>query len=242
MIHSFSLDNYARSGDWLYARVLGNSIKLAFLTMISCLALAYPMAYVMATASKSLRQFLMILIVIPFWSNLVLRAYAIRFLLGRTGPLSQLLVAVGLFHEPVALSDGNLAVWFGMLTNYLPFMVLPLYVTLEKFDFTLFEAAKDLGASSWHLLGRVLLPITKKGIVTGCILVFVPALGEFVIPELLGGARNMLIGNLITEQFLKVRDWPFGSALSILLIAPVFLALLFNPREDKPSWVRKSEA
>lgn len=217
IIFDFSFANYKRASDLLYFRIFWNSIKLATLTTVSCLIIGYPMAYTLATAPAKFRHTLLILVIIPFWTNLVLRAYAIKFLLTRQ----------------FGMSEGDLAVWLGMVTNYLPFMVIPLYVALEKFDFSLLEAARDLGASSVQSFRRVLLPLTKKAVITGCILVFIPALGEFVIPELLGGARTMLIGNLIAEQFLKARDWPFGSALSILLIAPVFFVLLLNPKAEE---------
>jgi spermidine/putrescine transport system permease protein len=184
------------------------------------------MAYVMATASKQMRSVLLILIVIPFWTNFVIRAYALKVLFGEHGPLSQLAMYLGWISEPMGFGNGQWAVWLGMVTNYLPFMVLPLYVSLEKFDFSLLEAAKDLGANPIKTLLRVMVPLTKPGIVTGLIFVFTPALGEFVIPDLLGGARTMLIGNLITEQFLKSRDWPFGSALSLLLILIVTASLV----------------
>ena len=201
------------------------------------------MAYVMATASARVRSALLVLVVIPFWTNFVVRAYAIKVLFGETGPVNQLALALGLISEPVIFSNSDFSVWLGMVTNYLPFMVLPLYVALEKFDFSLLEAAKDLGAPGWKILLKVLVPLTKPGIITGTIFVFTPALGEFIIPDLLGGARTLLVGSLITEQFLKTRDWPFGSALSLLLIVIVMVSLMIYMRvssqqeeeERKPS-------
>jgi len=232
VVFRFSAENYFRATDWIYLRIFWNSLKLASLTALSCLFIGYPMAYVMATSSARMRSLLLILVVIPFWTNFVVRAYAIKVLFGELGPVNQVALALGLVHEPIAMANSDFAVWVGMVTNYLPFMVLPLYVALEKFDFTLLEAAKDLGASSWHILSRVLIPLTKPGIITGLIFVFTPALGEFVIPDLLGGARTMLIGNLITEQFLKTRDWPFGSALSLLLILVVMASLTLYLRME----------
>ncbi|MEO5970535.1 MAG: ABC transporter permease [Bdellovibrionia bacterium] len=225
VVFRFSTDNYLRAGDWVYLRIFANSLKLASLTALCCLVIGYPMAYVMATASTRIRSFLLILVILPFWTNFVIRAYAIKVLFGDYGPLNHFLMKLGLTSEPIAFGNNDWSVWFGMVTNYLPFMVLPLYVALEKFDFPLIEAAKDLGASSWKVLWRILFPLTKPGIVTGFIFVFTPALGEFVIPDLLGGSRTMLIGNLITEQFLKTRDWPFGAALSILVILIVMVCL-----------------
>lgn len=230
VVYRFSVDNYVRATDWIYLRIFWNSLKLASLTAISCLIIGYPMAYVMATSSARVRSALLILVVIPFWTNFVVRAYAIKILFGELGPVNQLALALGLIHEPIVFANTDFSVWLGMVTNYLPFMVLPLYVALEKFDFSLLEAAKDLGAPGWKILLKVLIPLTKPGIITGSIFVFTPALGEFVIPDLLGGARTMLIGNLITEQFLKTRDWPFGSALSLLLIMIVLASLMIYLR------------
>ena len=167
---------------------------------------------------------------IPFWTNFVVRAYAIKILFSELGPVNQIGMALGMIHEPVIFANTDFSVWLGMVTNYLPFMVLPLYVALEKFDFSLLEAAKDLGAGSWNILWRVLVPLTKAGIVTGLIFVFTPALGEFVIPDLLGGSKTMLIGSLVTEQFLKTRDWPFGAALSLILIVLVMGSLVIYLR------------
>lgn len=212
VVFQFSTENYTRATDFLYLKIFWNSLRLAALTAVSCLLIGYPMAYVMATASPAIRNILLVLVVVPFWTNLVVRTYAVKIL----------------FREP-----GELVVWVGMVTNYLPFMILPLYVALEKFDFSLIEAARDLGASSWRILVDILIPLTKPGIVTGLIFVFTPALGEFVIPDLLGGARTMLVGNLITEQFLKTRDWPFGSALSLILILIVMMSLFVYLRTTR---------
>lgn len=225
IVFHFQLDNYVRATDWVYLRVFWSSFKLASVTAILCLLIGYPMAYVMATASVRVRSILQIGVVIPFWTNLVVRAYATKVWLSEAGPFQQFLVSLGLIHSPMSLDSGGVAVILGMVTNYLPFMVLPLYVSIEKFDFSLMEAAKDLGASPLRVLTRVLFPLTQTGIMTGLVLVFTPALGEFVIPDLLGGARVMLMGNLITEQFLKTRDWPFGAALSLILILMVLVSL-----------------
>jgi spermidine/putrescine transport system permease protein len=233
VVYHFNTENYLRAADWIYLRIFVNSLKLASLTAFFCLFLGYPMAYVMAIASTRVRSLLLILVILPFWTNFVIRAYAIKVLFGDYGPLNRVLSVLGWIHEPIAFGNTDFSVWFGMVTNYLPFMVLPLYVALEKFDFSLMEAAKDLGASSWNVLWRVLFPLTRAGIVTGCIFVFTPALGEFVIPDLLGGARTMLIGNLITEQFLKARDWPFGAALSILVILIVLMSLVIYLRVEE---------
>lgn len=225
IVYDFTFANYKRVVDAIYLKIFLNSVWLAIVTAFSCLVLGYPMAYVMATSSKKWRPVLLMLVIIPFWTNFVVRAYAVKVLLADQGPLNQLILFLRLSHEPIAFSNSAFSVWLGMVTNYLPFMVLPLYVTLEKFDFSLLEAARDLGARSWHVLFQILLPITRPGIITGFILVFTPALGEFVVPDMFGGSRTMLIGNLITDQFLKSRDWPFGSAISILLMITVLGSL-----------------
>jgi spermidine/putrescine transport system permease protein len=230
VIFRFNPENYIRATDWIYLRIFWNSLKLASLTSLCCLLLGYPMAFVMATSTRRVRPVLLTLVIIPFWTNFVVRAYATKVLFGEFGPINQLAMSMGLVREPFPFLNSDFSVWLGMVTNYLPFMVLPLFVSLEKFDFTLLEAARDLGASSWKVLWRILVPLTRSGIVTGLVFVFTPALGEFVIPDLLGGARTMLVGNLITEQFLKTRDWPFGSALSLLLILLVMGSLLIYLR------------
>jgi spermidine/putrescine transport system permease protein len=200
-------------------------VELATITSASCLLLGFPVAYVMATASPRWRQILMAMVVIPFWTNFVIRAYAIKFLLSDYGLINTMGIFFHLWKEPIYFGNSAFSVWLGMVTNYIPFMILPLYVSLDKFDFTMLEAARDLGASSWNTFWKVLLPLVKTGVITGLIFVFTPALGEFVVPDLLGGAKTMLIGNLITEQFMKTRDWPFGSALSLLLIVAVLVTL-----------------
>jgi len=232
VVFRFTAENYLRATDWIYLRILWNSFKLAIFTAVCCLGIGYPMAYVMATASVRVRSLLLVFVVIPFWTNFVVRAYATKVLFGEYGPVNQLALSLGIIHEPFHFANSDFSVWLGMVTNYLPFMVLPLYVALEKFDFSLIEAAKDLGASSWKILWKILIPLTKPGIVSGFIFVFTPALGEFVIPDLLGGAKTMLIGNLITEQFLKARDWPFGASLSLLLIVIVMASLLIYLRTE----------
>lgn len=222
---NFSLGNYFRIFDSVYLKIFLRSLQLAAVTSISCLLLGFPVAYVMATASPRWRQILMAMVVIPFWTNFVIRAYAIKFLLSDYGLINSLGMFLHLWSEPIYFSNSAFSVWLGMVTNYIPFMILPLYVSLEKFDFTMLEAARDLGASSWNSFWKVLVPLIKTGLITGLIFVFTPALGEFVVPDLLGGAKTMLIGNLITEQFMKTRDWPFGSALSLLLIVAVLVSL-----------------
>lgn len=215
---SFHPENYARVFEPVYFKVFFESFKLSLLTSILCLLVGYPVAWAMATAPKSWRAALVLIMAVPFLTNLIIRVYALRILLGMDGPLQALLTWIGIPFDPFLFSQNRELVLYGMVTTYLPFMVFPIFSALEKFDFSIVEAAQDLGASHWKVLTSVLIPNTRVAIASGLILVFVPCLGEFVIPDLLGGARTMLAGNLITEQFLKTRDWPFGAALSVVMI------------------------
>ena len=244
IVYDWSFDNFIRVFDWLYLRIFYESFKLAAMTTFFCLIIGYPLAYVLATSSVRWRVVLLTLLVIPFWTNFVVRTYAIKALFAEQGPLNQFLIHWGWITEPLQLSNSLWMVWVGMVTNYLPYMVLPLYVAIDKFDFSLLEAGRDLGASSIKNFTKVLLPLTKSGMITGSILVFTPALGEFLIPDILGGAKTMLLGNLITDQFLKMRDWPFGSALSVLLLSVVSVSLIFVIRlwsEEQEEEERLSE-
>lgn len=235
IVYQFGPQNYLRAADPIYLKIVFNSLKLALFTTVSCLLLGFPLAWVIATSRGWLKGFLLAAVVIPFWTNFVVRAYAVKLLLSEHGPVSALLSALGLIVAPMDLGNNELAVWIGMVTNYLPFLVLPLYVTIDRFDFTLIEAARDLGASAPRLFWQVVVPLTRPGWLSGAVFVFTPALGEFVIPDLLGGARTMLVGNLITDQFLKSRDWPFGSAIALLLMAAVMISLWIQLREGGDS-------
>lgn len=221
-----TLENYRRAFSFSYLGILFESLKLAFLTTLSCVLLGVVMSWAMSTAPIRQRHFYVCAVALPFLTNLVIRIYALRVFVGYDGPLQTLLTTLGLSFDPFVLSQNRLLVFYGMVTTYLPFMVLPLYGAFEKFDFSLVEAAQDLGAGPWEILVSVILPNLKKALVSGALLVFIPSLGEYVIPDLLGGAKNMLYGNLITEEFLKARNWPLGSALSVLLVV-VLLGIVF---------------
>lgn len=222
---TIGVGNFTRSFDPLYARVFERSLILALATSALCLAIGLPMALAMATASARARSAYVLLMAVPFLTNLVIRICALKSFTAFDGPLAKTLTALGIVFDPFALSQNMPLVMYGMVSSYLPFMVFPLYGALERFDFSLVEAAQDLGATYWQVLARVVMPCMRKAIVSGLLLVFIPALGEFVIPDLLGGAKAMLMGNLISEQFLKSRDWPFGAALSVLLMALLALAI-----------------
>lgn len=219
----WSFAAYKRAFDPLYLLVLWSSLKLAGFTTLTCLALGFPMAWYMATLPRHLRSLALILVLMPFISNFVVRTYAIKFLIGLDGPLNRFVTHLGLVQTPLFLKDVRAAVWFGMVTNYLPFAVLPIYVAVERFDFSLIESAKDLGANSLQVFTRIVFPVVKPALMTAMTLVFIPALGELLIPDLLGGGKTMYAGNLLAEQFLKARDWPFGAALCVLMMSLVGL-------------------
>ncbi|MEK2644929.1 ABC transporter permease [Bdellovibrio sp. BCCA] len=232
----FAFENYLRVFSETYAGILFESLKLASLTTFLCLVLGILISWAMATADSSVRRLYVLAMALPFLTNLVIRVYAIRVFVGVDGPLQLFLQFLGVPFDPFSLTQNKFLVLYGMVTTYLPFMVLPLYGAFEKFDFNLVEAAQDLGAGSWKILFSVILPNLKKALWSGALLVFIPSLGEYVIPDLLGGAKNMLYGNLITEQFLKSRDWPFGSALSVvMMVILVGLVFVMQRRRGKVS-------
>ncbi len=230
VVYELSFENYLRMFDVLYLRIYWSSIKLAVMTVAACLLIGYPTALWMARSDAKMRKLLMVLVMLPFLTNFIIRAHGIKILLSHKGPIKALLFGMGWVNEDFSLTESSLAVWIGMVSNYLPFMILPLYAALERFDFSLVEAARDLGASRFQAFQKIVLPMTSQAMISGSILVFMPALGEFIIPDFLGGARVMLMGNLITEQFLKARDWPFGAALAVLMLATVMLPMIWNLR------------
>jgi spermidine/putrescine transport system permease protein len=224
---------YLRMMDTVYGKVLWASLKLASQTALSCLIIGYPMAWYMSRLSQSKKKMAMLLVLLPLMSNFVARAYAVKFLVGMDGPINQFVRFLGWTGDPLFLDTPRLIIWFGMLTNYLPFFVLPLFVAIERFDFSLVEAARDLGASWWTVWWRVLWPMTRKAAYTGMILVFVPAMGEFVIPDFMGGGKTMYLGNLMTEQFLRVRDWSFGAAICVLMMLSITITAMLLTKEPR---------
>lgn len=208
-----------RSLDPLYLGILWRSLRLALLTTAACLVLGFPVAWVLRGMKGRARDLALLAVVLPSWTNLLVKNYAWMVILRREGPVNALLVRSGLVAEPLSLLFNEGAVLVGLVHTFLPFMVLPLYAALEGLDPRVLEAARDLGAGPFQRMRRVVLPLAAPGIAAGAILVFVPALGAFVTPDLLGGARGMMIGNLIQNQVLQARDWPFGAALSVWLMA-----------------------
>ncbi len=219
--------------EWTYIVIFVRSILQAGVATLLCLAIGFPTAYFIATRSAATRSAWLFLITVPYWVNLLIRTVSMKFLIRDTGPLNEALLSLGLIGEPLALVDTNLAVQLGLFYSYLPFMVLPIYASVERYDFALSEAAADLYGGRWTILRRVLLPIVRPGIVAGCILVFVPSLGAFLAPDLLGGVKTFLIGSLIEEQFKgNAGNCPFGAAASMILLTLVLLALLVCARQQ----------
>jgi spermidine/putrescine transport system permease protein len=225
-----TLENYTSIADPLYLRIFWRSLWMAVLTTVICLALGFPLAYVIARAPRRWQGALLLFVILPFWTNFLVRTYAWMFILRTEGLLNTTLAGLGLIHEPLNILFTDTAVLIGLVYGYLPFMVLPLYAALERMDPSLIEAAWDLYAKPFQVFTRVVLPLVKPGVVAGCVLVFIPSLGAYVTPDLLGGARTLMIGNLIQHQYLVVRDWPFGSALSFVLMAGVLAAVLYYLR------------
>ena len=226
----FNPGNYLKVFDPLYLEIIGRTFVIAGINTLLCLALGYPLAYFIVFKGRRWRNALVLMVMVPFWTSLLIRAYAWVVILGGNGLANRTLQFLGVTDGQVNLIFTPQAVLMGMVYSYLPFMILPLYAALEKFDARLKEAAKDLGASRWQTFWRVTFPISKPGIIAGSILVFIPSAGEFVIPDLLGGSQTVFTGNLIRQQFLQARDWAFGSALSVMLAMLLLAAIMFYIR------------
>jgi len=219
--------------EWIYIAIFWRSIWQAALATLLCLLIGFPTAYFIATRPLRTRTAWLFLITVPYWVNLLIRTVSMKFLIRDTGPLNEWLQMAGVISEPIRIINTDLAVQLGLFYSYLPFMVLPIYASVERYNFALSEAAADLYANRWTTLRHVLLPAVKPGIIAGCILVFVPSLGAFLAPDLLGGAKNFMIGSLIEEQFKgNAGNWPFGAAASMILLTLVMLTLLIYARQQ----------
>lgn len=222
----FTLDNYARLADPLYAQVLIHSLNMALIATLACLILGYPFAWFLASLPARIRPLLLFLLIVPFWTNSLIRVYGLKLFLSTKGYLNEFLLWAGVIETPIKIMFTPGAVIIGLVYILLPFMVMPLYSSIEKLDKPLLEAARDLGASKLQTFLRIILPLTMPGIIAGGLLVMLPAMGMFYISDLMGGAKNLLIGNVIKSQFLNIRDWPFGAATSIMLTLVMGLMLL----------------
>lgn len=223
---TFTFDNYIRLADPLYLKVFWDSLWLAGITALLCLLVGFPFAWWLTRLQPRWRALALFLIIIPFWTNSLIRTYAIKLILGKQGLVNSALLAVGVIDSPLDMLYTPGAVICGLVYILFPFMVLPLYSNLEKLDLSLIEAARDLGASRLQVLRKVVIPLTLPGIVAGVLIVFLPAMGMFYIADLLGGAKNLLLGNIIKNQFLSSMDWPFGAAISIAMILLMGLLML----------------
>ena len=238
IIFKFTLNNYARIFNKLYITIFIKSLLIGLATTVICLVLGYPFAFIIARAGKRLKPLFLLLIILPFWTNSLVRTYAMIILLRTEGILNHILLGIGLINEPLHLMYNNIAVMIGMLYMMFPFMVLPLYSSIEKLDMSLLEAADDLGASPLNKFLKITLPLTKGGILSGSLLVFVPTLGLFFITDLMGGSKVVLMSNLVKNQFLTARDWPFGSAISVILMIIMIILIFYYTKfsGNKNKW------
>jgi len=219
--------------EWTYISIFWRSIWQAAVATFFCLIIGFPTAWFIATRTGRNSTIWLFLITIPYWVNLLIRTISMKFLIRDNGPINEFLISAGLISEPFHIINTNLAVQLGLFYSYLPFMVLPIYAAVERYNFALSEAAADLYASRTVTLTKIILPAVKPGIVAGCILVFVPSLGAFLAPDLLGGAKNFMIGSLIEEQFKgNAGNWPFGAATSMILLSLVLIVLTLYARQQ----------
>lgn len=233
ILGDWNVGSYTRLLDPLVLEIAARSFGLALITTVICLTVGYPFAYYLATRPARFRGILLVLVMIPFWSNFLVRTYAWRVLLGSDGPFVALLSTLGV-PEPRLLFT-PFAIVLGLVYGFLPFMILPLYAAIERLDPVLVEAARDLHATGWEAFRRVTWPLSRSGVVAGSVLVFIPSFGAYVTPELLGGSRTTMIGSYVVRQFLSARDWPFGSALSVAILSLMLLTTLVYFRTGKRS-------
>ena len=215
-----------------YLQIYFRSFVQAAAATLACLIIGFPTAYFIATRPAHTRTMWVFLITIPYWVNLLIRTVSMLFIIRDEGPLNAMLINIGLIDEPIRIAYTNFAILLGLVYSYLPFMVLPIYAAIERFNFALVEAAHDLYADRWTVLRRIILPVVKPGVIAGCLLVFIPSLGSFIAPDLLGGGKNLMIGNMIALQFQGSRNWPFGAAAAVILLTIVLLVLMLFARRQ----------
>jgi spermidine/putrescine transport system permease protein len=229
--YEFTLRNFVRAVDPLYLRVLWYSIRMALLTTVICLVVAYPAAWFIATRpSARMSNALLVFVILPFWTNFLIRTYSWIVLLNREGVINRSLASLGVIDAPLPLLYNDFAIVLGLVYGYLPLMILPLYASLERVHPEVREAAEDLGSRPFRVMRTVVLPLITPGVVAGCVFVFVPSLGNFPVPQLLGGGRRIMVGNLINQQFLDARDWPFGSTLALGVMVILMVLLVVQSR------------
>tara|TARA_R110000868_G_scaffold169102_1_gene403964 strand:- start:2961 stop:3815 length:855 start_codon:yes stop_codon:yes gene_type:complete len=232
----FTLENYRQLYNPIYLRVLKNSVFIAGLATLICLLLGYPFAYIVTRLKGTWKSICLMLVIVPFWTSSLIRSYALIAIIKGKGVLNTLLIALGVIHEPLSILFTNTAVIIGLVYNLLPFMILPIMTNIERLDYRLVDAARDLGANRYITFRRVIIPLSMPGIIAGCILVFLPAMTLFYISDILGGAKSILAGNLIQNKFLIAENWPMGAALSIvltLMLVALILIYLWSMRGNK---------
>lgn len=237
---SLTLQNYSRCFQWIYARVVAKTLWMALIATLSCLAVGFPVAYYLARTTGMMRQLGLVLLFIPFWTNFILRIYSIVSIAGNHGLINQVLIKLGLISEPLSILYTRNGVYLGLVYNYLPFLVVPIFSALEKLDPSFREAAQDLGANRIQTFWKVVLPNIKEGVLVGSLFVFIPMMGEYVIPDLLGGAKEIFLGNVMVSQFFVMQDWPFGSAIAGLLSILLFIALYLQTKWGQHDSVAKT--
>jgi spermidine/putrescine transport system permease protein len=230
VVAPLTVENYGRVLDPIYIRIAWRSLAIAAAATALCLVAGFPLALYIARSGRR-RNLLLNLVMLPFWTSFLIRTYAWMFLLRDTGLVNSILLSLHIIRQPLPMLFNDGAVILGLVYGYLPFMVLPLYATLEKLDPALLDAAQDLGATPWVTFWRVIVPLSRAGIASGVLLVFIPCLGAYLTPDLLGGGRSLMLGNLVQNQFTTARDWPFGSAVSLLLMAIVLIVLTWMIRK-----------
>jgi len=230
VVMDFTLENYARVFNANYGRVFLRTLKLGAETTLISALLGYPFGYLMGRAPKKWRTILMLLVIVPFWTNALIRIYGWRILLTGNGPLNTILMTVGIIDKPLKIMNTHGAVLLGMVYSLIPFMILPVYTAVEKMDWNMVDAGRDLGAHPAKVFLTVTLPMTASGLMSGCVLVFIPSLALFFMSNLLGGPSDVLIGNVINDQLLKSQDWPFASALSVVLLLVTWVIMTIHRR------------
>nr|WP_224769815.1 ABC transporter permease subunit [Pseudosulfitobacter pseudonitzschiae] len=234
LISGLDFENFVfLTQDDLYWKAYVSSLQIAFVSTIVTLLVGYPMAYGMARAPEEWRPTLMMLVILPFWTSFLIRVYAWVGILSTEGFLNQFLLWTGIIDTPLTILNTNWAVYIGIVYTYLPFMILPIYAALERLDESLIEAAEDLGCSRMQAFWLVTIPLSRNGIVAGCFLVFIPALGEFVIPSLLGGSGTLMIGKVLFEEFFANRDWPVASAVAVILLLILIIPIILFQRNEQ---------
>lgn len=234
LLSRLDFENFAfLASDDLYWKAYVSSLQIAALSTALTLLVGYPMAYAMARTPQEWRATLMMLVILPFWTSFLIRVYAWVGILSTEGFLNQFLLWIGVIDTPLTILNTNVAVYIGIVYTYLPFMILPIYAALERLDESLIEAAEDLGCSRLQAFWLITVPLSRNGIIAGCFLVFIPALGEFVIPSLLGGSRTLMIGKVLFEEFFANRDWPVASAVAVILLLILIIPIILFQRNEQ---------